>query len=533
MRNKVFLILLITTTNISTFPCTNYIVTKGASKDGSAFLAYTNDGEDVYILNRKPAENHKAGEMLELFSSRNNVRGKIKQVSHTYAVIGFHMNEYQLALGETTFGGRDELWNHSKFLEYWIMMEIVLERAKTAREAIKVFTDLCDEYGYGSEGESISIVDPNEAWLLEIVGTGTNGGNGANWVAMKIPDGFVCGHANMSRIGEFPLNDPDNCMYSKTVISFAIEKGYYDPKSGEPFRFNAAYCPAYPEGLRYCETRVWSLFRRSAPSMNLSPDYCRGVKGAKPYPLWLKPDSKLDLKDVMSMIRDHYEGTDFDMTKGIAAGPFGNPNVQGPLSWECNNNKYGWERPISVPFTGFTLIAQLRSWLPDAVGGILWFGMNDSYFTCYEPLYCCLDRIPKPFTVGDIKKFTWNSSWWVFKFVSNFANLKYSYMIKDIQDVQSELENKFIEHDAELTKPGSDFLKKTKKKEIKYLSDYSYRQGDYVLKRWIELSEALITKYNDGFVQDEKGNARGVEYPIEFKQHVVKTEPDKHKISVW
>ena len=507
------------------FSCTNLIVTKGASSDGSTMLVYTNDGEWLYHLNRTPAKDYAPGDSVE-FTSRSGARGKISQVQPTYALIGFQMNEHQVAIGETTFTGREELWNKSKFLEYWHLMILALERAKTAREGVGIITDLVEKYGYGSEGESFSIIDPNEAWVLEMVGTGS-GGEGAVWVAVKIPDGYISAHANMARIGEFPLNDPDNCLYSANVISFAIEKGYYDPASNEPFRFNETYNPPSPDRLKYCESRVWSLFTRSAPSMSLSPDYHRGIQGAERYPLWIKPDNKLSLRDVIVLIRDHYEGTPYDMTKGIDAGPFGNPNRWRPLNWEKDDREYSWERPISTYNTAFSYIAQCRSWLPDPLGGIVWFGVDDTYFTCYVPIYCGVDEIPEPFANGDIQKFSWESAWWVFNFVSNFANLKYSYMIEDIRKVQSELENKFI-NDQDSVEVNSKNLDEEQMK--KFLTNYSLMQGNYAHQRWIELGEYLITKYNDGYVKDDQGNLREVGYPDAWKNKMMNIETDKFLI---
>ena len=490
------------------FPCTNFIVTKGASADGSTFLAYTNDGEWIYHLDKTPAKNHKLGDSLE-FSGRFGAKGKIHQVSHTYAVVGFQMNEHQVAVGETTFVGREELWNKSKYLEYWHLMRLALERAKTAREAIKIMTELVEQYGYGSEGESFSIADPNEAWILEMIGTG-DGGEGAVWVAVKIPDGYISAHANMARIGEFSLDDPENCLYSANVISFAVENGYYDPDSGEPFRFNEAYCPPTPERLKYCESRVWSLFNRAAPSKNLSSDYCRGVKNTERYPLFIKPDKKIKLENVMDLIRDHYEGTDFDMTKGIDAGPFGSPSRWGPLSWENDSLKYSWERPISIFNSAFSYIAQLRSWLPNELGGIAWFGVDDTFFSCYFPVYCGVTEISEPFTKGDIRNFSWESAWWTFNFVSNFSNLKYSYMKKDIQKVQHKLESKFISDQDSITEIA---LNLNEEERIKFLTEYSCYQGKLAHKEWVELAEFLIMKDNDRYLKNDDGKITAPGYP--------------------
>ena len=509
------------------FPCTNLLVTKGASADGSAFLVYTNDGEWLYQLTNKAAADHQPGDSLEFPGGKNGKPGKIHQVPHTFAVIGFQMNEHQLAVGETTFTGREELWNHSKYLQYWHLMSLALERAKTAREAILVITSLVEQYGYGSEGESFSLVDPNEAWILEMVGTG-DGGEGAVWVAVKIPDGNISAHANMARIGEFPLDDPENCMYSQNVISFAIEKDYYKPESGEPFRFNEVYNPPSPDRLKYCESRVWSLFRRAAPSLNLSADYCRGFEGAKRYPLWIKPDQKIALTDVMSLVRDHYEGTPFDMTQGLDAGPFGSPNRWRPLSWEDENKeKYSWERPVSSINTAFSYIGQMRSWLPDEVGGVCWFGVDDTYFTCWVPIYVGNTSIPEPFTKGDINKYSRDAMWWAFNFVSNFANLKYSYMIKDIQKVQSELESRMIGEQDSITKLVLDI---PKNERIEMLTAYSAKWGEKVHQSWLELGEMLITKYNDGYVKDEKGAIHEVGYPDAWKNEMNRIYPEKFKI---
>lgn len=512
------------------FPCTNLIVTKGASTDGSAFLVYTNDGEWLYRLSNKPAADHAPGDSLTFRSGRNNVEGKIHQVPHTYAVVGFQMNEHQLAVGETTFTGREELWNRSKYLQYWHLMSLALERAKTAREAVEVITSIVEQYGYGSEGESFSLVDPNEAWILEMLGTGT-GGEGAVWVAMKIPDGMISAHANMARIGEFPMDDPENCLFSDNVISFAIEKGYYDPASGEPFRFNEAYNPTTPDRLKYCESRVWSLFRRAAPSGNFSSDYHRGVMGAERYPLWIKPDEKLSLQDVMALVRDHYEGTEIDITKGLEAGPFGTPNRWRPLYWDDEEgNRHSWERPISTYNTCFSFIGQMRADYPDHVGGICWFGVDDTYFTCYVPIFVGNTSVPGPFTKGDINKFSWDSMWWAFNFVSNFANLKYSYMIDDIREVQSGLEAQMIHQADSISKSVAGL---NKEQQIEELTAFSNTWGEKVHREWIALGEHLLTKYNDGYVKDENGKINEVGYPDAWKQQINDLYPKKFRIPDW
>ncbi|MCK4431599.1 MAG: C69 family dipeptidase [Candidatus Aminicenantes bacterium] len=511
--------------------CSSFLVTKGASKDGSIMITYTCDGEFLPLLEYVPAQDHKPDEYIEIKGRDGKLRGKVKQVSHTYAVVGL-MNEHQLAIGETTFGGRRELRNPDGLLHYFFMMRLALQRAKTAREAIKVMTELVGEYGYASSGESFSIADTNEAWIMEMIGPGP-GGKGAHWVALRIPDGYISAHANMSRIGEFPLNDADNCIYSKNVISFAEEKGYYYKKSGKPFSFRYAYHPSSPSNLRTCAARVWSMFRRSAPSQNFSPDFQRGVKGTKPYPLWIKPDKKLSLQDVMAIMRDHYEGTEFDMTKGLDAGPFRSPNRWRNLTWEVEGVKYSWERPISTQQTAFSFISQSRSWLPNAIGGVYWYGWDDTYTTCYVPLYCCINDLPKSFTVGDLQKFSWDSAWWVFNFVANIANLKYSYMIKDIQKVQTTLEGNFITMQPIIEKIALELSKSDPKLLTQFLTDYSVSHGEQVAKRWIELGEYLLTKYNDGYVKDERGRPRGVGYPSEWLKEVLRSKPEQFKLPKW
>jgi len=514
----------------SSFACTNILVSKGASKDSSVVITYSCDGEFVPHLRYTPAQNHKPGEFLEL-RDRNGTVHKIPQPAHTYAVIGL-MNEYQLAIGETTFDGRPELRNPDGLFHYWTLMNLALQRAKTAREAIRVITGLVENYGYASTGETFSIADPNEAWIMEMIGPGP-GGKGALWVARRIPDGYLCAHANMSRIGEFPLHDPKNCLYSKNVISFAVKRGYYDPKSGKPFSFHDAYDPRTPEKLRYCASRVWSIFRRSAPSQHFSAAFHRGVPDAKPYPLWIKPDKKLSVQDVMSLMRDHYEGTPYDMTKGVDAGPFGTPNRWRPITWTVDSVKYAWERPISTQQTGFSFVSQSRSWLPNGAGGILWYGVDDTYTTCYVPLYCGITEAPPSFTVGSLQKFSWNSAWWVFNFVANMANLKYSYMIQDIQRVQQELEGNFFALQPAVEKTAAALSKTNPELMHEFLTDYSVSHAEQVVRRWKRLGEELLVKYNDGYVKDDKGRPRGVGYPEPWLHDVLKLRGDHFKLPVW
>ena len=534
MRNAicfVFVCLVLALTNGASWGCTNLIVTKGASADGSVMVTYTCDGEFHPRLRYEPPADYPPDAQFEIKDWSGNVRGVIKQVAHTYGVVQL-INEHQVAIGETTFGGRSELENPDGLLHYWTLMRLALQRAKTAREAVEVMTSLVEEYGYASTGESFSIADPNEAWFMEMIGPGP-GGKGALWVALRVPDGYICAHANASRIGEFPLDDRGNCLYAKNVISFAVEKGYYDPASKEPFRFCDAYNPEHPEMLRYAATRVWSLFRRAAPSKDWPAAYHRGVEGTEPYPLWIKPDGKLTLTDVFSLMRDHYEGTRFDMTKGVDAGPYGTPNRNRPITWEVDGVKCSWERPISTQQTGFSFVSQSRSFLPDPVGGVLWYGVDDTYTTCYTPLYCCIDSLPPAFTTGNLRKFSWDSAWWVFNLVANFANLRYSDMIRDIQEVQAEIEGELVALQPEVEKTAVALAKKDRSLMTRYLTDYSLTRASTLLERWRALGEYLITTYNDGYVKNEKGSPQEAGYPESWLRDVTSSRPDQFRLPTW
>ena len=507
--------------------CTNVLVSKGASADGSVLITYTADSAGFYAhLELYPAADHAPGTMIA-------VPGKegIPQVAHTYQVLGSSgqgiMNEFQLAMAETTFGGRAELHNEEGTIMYPLMMTLGLQRAKTAHEAILIMAQLVEQHGYGDEGESISIADKDEAWVFEIIGMG-KGRKGAVWVALRVPDGEISCHANQARIGTFPLNDPANCMYSANVIDFAVEQGYYDPALGKPFHFADAYAPADAKSKRVCEARVWSVYRRAAPSLNLAADYHRGLAGATPYPWSIRPDRKLSTADVMALMRDHFEDTEFDMTQGIDAGEYGMPRRWRPLYWKLNESdeqEYSWERPISTQQTGFSFVTQSRNWLPDAVGGVVWYGVDDSYLTCYFPLYCTIDELPKSYVVGSIERFSQDSAWWVFNFVANYANLKYSLMMPEICAVQQELESNFFALQPAVERTAVDLLKTNPNAMYAYLTDYSVMQAEKVTKRWQELAVHLVTKYNDGYVRDENGKYPNTGYPREWLERGLNERP--------
>ncbi len=508
--------------------CTNILVSKGASSNRSVMITYSCDGEFHPHLKITPAADHPAGDSLEFRDGQGRLLGKIPQPPHTYKVVGL-MNEFQLVIGETTFSGRKELQNPKGLLHYWALMKLALQRAKTAREAITVITGLVEKYGYRSTGETFSIADPNEAWIMEIIGPGP-GGTGAEWVALRLPEGYISCHANKARISTFPLDDPDHCLYSANVKSFAIQKKYYDPQSGEPFRFNEAYCPDTPRNRRYSDARVWSIFRRAAPSRHFSPAYQRGDTTAGPYPLWIEPDHKLSTSDVFALMRDHYEGTPFDMSKGVDAGPFGSPNRWRPISWKVDSVEYAWERPISTQQTGFSFVSQSRAHLPNEVGGVLWYGLDDTYTTCYIPFYCGIDQLPEGLSKGSLQNFSWESPWWIFNLVANYANLKYSYMIQDIQTVQSKIEGDFFALQPAVEETAVRLAKTDPQMAQLYLSDYSVSHANLVFKRWKELARFLITKYNDGYVQDTPGRPTEKGYPQTWLKRVIKERPNQFKL---
>lgn len=517
--------------NLPVQACTNYLITKGASKDGSTMITYAADSHELYgELYFTPAADYQPGTMLEIYEwDTGKFLGRIKQVAHTYSVVGM-MNEHQLSIGETTWGGREELKDPKAIVDYGSLMFLALQRAKTAREAIKVMTDLVAEYGYYSSGESFSIADPNEVWIMEMISKGPDN-KGAVWVARKVPDGYICAHANQARIRQFPLNDTENCFYAKDVISVAREKGYFTG-ADKDFSFADAYAPLDYGALRFCEARVWSMFRRAAPSLNLSIDYVDGVKGAEPMPLWIKPDNKLSVHDVMELMRDHFEGTDFDMTKDIGAGPFALPYRWRPLTWQVDSVTYCNERAVSTQQTGFSFVSQARSWLPDPIGGVHWFGVDDTYSTVYIPMYCGIKEVPKSFAVGTgtFEDFTWESAFWVFNFVANYAYSRYSDMIIDIQKVQRELEGKFLADQSQTEDAAGKLFAQSPQMAREYLTQYSVKLGDTTVQRWKKLGEFLLYKYLDGNVKDELGKVKHPPYPESWYRRVVNETGDHFKM---
>ena len=424
--------------------CTNLLVTRGASVTGSTMITYAADSHVLYgELYLRPAQDHLPGSFFDIYEwDTGKYLGKIKQVEHTFSVVG-NMNEHQVSIGETTYGGRSELRDTTGIIDYGNLMYVALQRARSAREAIEIMGELMAEYGYYSSGESLSISDKDEVWIMELIGKGT-GNKGAVWVAMKIPDGYVCAHANQARIQTFPLDDPENCLYSEDVISFAKEMGYYEGKDKD-FSFSDAYAPVDFGGARYCESRVWSFFEKINPDMDRYLDYAMGKNLENRMPLWIKPDRKLSSADMMNFMRDHFEGTPMDMTQDIGAGPYRLPYRWRPLSWSVGDESYCNERAIATQQTGFSFVAEARNWLPDWIGGIFWFGVDDASTSVYTPMYCGMTRVPVNFAEGngDMLSYSPTSAFWTFNLVSNFCYLRYDVMSADVIKKQQALESKF------------------------------------------------------------------------------------------
>lgn len=524
-----YLVLFLTTSYLSA--CTNFLITKGASKDGSTMITYAADSHVLYgELYHTAAADHQPGEMLDIYEwDSGKFLGQIKQIAHTYAVVG-NMNEHQVSIGETTWGGREELKDPQAIMDYGSLMYIALQRSRTAREAIQVMTDLVAEYGYYSSGETFSIADPNEVWIMEMISKGPNH-KGAVWVARKVPDGYICGHANHPRVRQFPLNDKENCLYAKDVISFARDKGYFNG-ADKDFSFADVYAPLDYGAIRFCDIRVWAMYRRAAPSLNLSSDYIKAVPGAEPLPLWIKPDQKLSVHDVMELMRDHLEGTEFDMTKDIGAGPFQLPYRWRPLTWKVDTVQYLNERATSTQQTGFSFVAQARSWLPDPIGGVLWFGVDDTYSTVYVPMYCGITEVPHSYAVGtgSFHEFTWESAFWVFNFVANFSYLRYCDMIKEVQKVQRELEGRFLADQPEIDKAALALYNTAPRLATDYLTNYSVATGNATVARWKKLGEFLLYKFMDGNVKDELGHVKHPGYPESWYRIIARDTGDQLKM---
>jgi dipeptidase len=496
--------------------CTNIVVSRGASSDGSVFVTYSIDGPGMTKLHFTPAGKQPSEE-----NSDDPIEAEWD--GPRYHVVGF-INEHQLAIGETTTGGRKEL-KATEGVSYHQLIRLALRRCKTAQEAITEIDRIIQQHGYAGSGETFSIADKQEAWIMEFIGKGPDE-KGAVWVAARVPDGAMTVQANMSRITTFPRDAPENWRYSPDVESFAVREGFYQPDSGKPFSFQAAYHPdidAYTR--RACAGRVWSVYRRSAPSANPSDAYMLSEAGAKPYPLFWKPDKKIGVGDMMRLMRDHFEGTRHDMTKGVVAGPFGSPYRFRELTWEIDGKKYGWERPISTQQASSVFITQSRASLPDAIGGVYWYCPDDAYTGCFAPFYCCIDRLPKPYEAGDRGRFSWDSAWWVFNMVSNYTYDRWSRVLPDVQALQQAQETKYLKMQPIVEETARKLAGEDEELMREYLTNHCVATGDALFCKWRDLAGVIMTRHNDGYVKEPGTTAKGVGYPEPWLKEVVRDRP--------
>ncbi|MDR0509795.1 MAG: C69 family dipeptidase [Rikenellaceae bacterium] len=487
--------------------CTNFLITGGASTDGSVMISYAADSHQLYGCLYSYTPKGKSGLPIRITEwDTGKYLGEIAPVHPTYSTVG-NMNEHQVTIGETTFGGR-ELADSTGIMDYGSLIYITLQRARTAREAIDIFVNLANKYGYHSEGESISIGDPNEAWLLELIGKGCKIVDGRNinkgivWVARRIPDGYICAHANYPRISTFPLNDPENTLYAPDVISFAREQGFFSGRD-EDFSFKDVYAPLDFSSMRACEARVWSFFRRFNSDMDRYVDYAMGHNPSNPFPLWIKPDRPISPKEVFDAMRDHYEGTPMDMTVDVGAGGSRSPYRWRPMVWEVDSVKYVNERATATQQTGFWFVSQARKWLPDPVGGILWFGVDDTATSCLTPIYCSVTRTPECLREGNgsMLEYSPTSAFWFFNRVAQFAYLRYDYIGAEVRKVVDEWEKAMIAQTLTVDASAAKL-----KDPRKMLTEFSSSAAQRLFDRWTELDRYLMVKYIDGNIKKEDAN---------------------------
>jgi dipeptidase len=526
--------------------CTNFLVTKGASTDGSTFISYAADSHVLFgELYFWAAADHEEGSMLKVYEwDTGKYLGEIPQVAHTYNVVG-NMNEHQLAIGETTYGGRHELVDSTGIIDYGSLIYITLQRAKNAREAIKTMAWLVEEYGYYSSGESFSIADANEVWMLEMIGKGP-GNKGAVWVARMIPDGYVAGHANQARITTFPwekdassisskdmdkiFDEKVTTVYAADIMSFAKDKGYINEKINKKnFSFSDTYAPVDFGGARFCDMRVWAWFNDVSEGMDQYWDYVKGdithdettTYANNRMPLWVKPTKKVSGHDVMNNMRNHLEGTELDMSKDLGAGPYAVPYRWRGLTWEVDGKTYCNERVTATQQTGFSFVAQMRSWLPDEIGGIFWFGVDDAASSVYTPIYTSSTRVPEAFEVGngDMMTFSSKSAFWIFNQVSNLAYTRYNFIHPEIEAKQQAREKKYIAYTPAIDKAAQELLKVDKNLAVEFLTDYSVNTANRLASDWREFYQFLFTRYMDGNVKEKQevpANHKYIPAKVEF-----------------
>lgn len=522
------------------FACSNLIVGKKASVDGSVMVSYNADDYGMFgHLCHYPAGTHPKGTMRQIYDWDSGVyHGEIEEAPVTYNVIG-NINEFQLSIGETTYGGREEMVDSTGILDYGSLIYVTLQRAKTAREAISVMTSLVEKYGYNSEGETFSICDPNEAWIMEMQGTGA-GSKGVVWVALRIPDNAICAHANQSRIGKFNMKDKKNVLYSKNVISYARKMGWFNGKDSE-FSWKNTY--AFPDfsGRRFCDARVWSFFNHYADGFDRYLPWALGKdKDAEDMPLWIVPNRKLSVADVENGMRDHYEGTALALdTTSIGSGIYEMPYRPTPLTFTVDGKQYFNERPISTQQTAFTFVSQLRSWLPREIGGVLWFGNDDANMVAYTPVYCGNTVQPACYNTkgADAVTFSSDNAFWLCNMVSNMVYPRYSQLFPELKAVRDSLETSYFANQTSIEKQAADLYLTDKAAALKLLNNYSNAKADEMLANWKRLATRIIVKYNDMAVKKEKDgkllqSVTRPGYPISFGRKLVKETGDWYAVPV-
>ena len=523
--------------------CSNFIVGKKASVDGSVMCSYSADDYGMFQnLCHYPAAKHAKGEMRKIYDwDTNKYHGEIPEAAETYSVIG-NINEWQVTIGETTYGGREEMADSTGIMDYGSLIYVALQRSKTAREAIKVMTTLANTYGYNSEGETFTICDPNEAWIMEMMGKGA-GSKGAVWVALRIPDDAICAHANQSRIGKFNMKDKKNVMYAKDVVSFARSKGWFQGKDAD-FSWKMAYAKPDFSGRRFCDARAWSMLNHF---YDMSPylDWALGKNpDAQDMPLWVVPNKKVSVKDVENVMRDHYEGTPLSVADGsdIGGGIWEMPYRPTPLMYKVDGKQYFNERPVSTQQSGFVFVSQMRSWLPREIGGVFWFANDDANMAAFTPVYCSMTQRPECYnTPGvDAVHFSKKNAYWVCNMTSNMVYPRYSLMFPTLKEVRDSLDNSYFAAQAGVEKKAQELYAQNPQAAVKYLNDYSVEKAQQMLARWNQLFEFMVVKYNDMIIKptDKNGNfektpyglgARPARpgYPEKYAKQLVKQSGDK------
>ena len=523
--------------------CSNFIVGKKASVDGSVMCSYSADDYGMFQnLCHYPAAKHAKGEMRKIYDwDTNKYHGEIPEAAQTYSVIG-NINEWQVTIAETTYGGREEMVDSTGIMDYGSLIYVALQRSKTAREAIKVMTTLANTYGYNSEGETFTICDPNEAWIMEMMGKGA-GSKGAVWVALRIPDDAVCAHANQSRIGKFNMKDKKNVMYAKDVVSFARSKGWFQGKDAD-FSWKMAYAKPDFSGRRFCDARAWSMLNHF---YDMTPylDWALGKNpDAQDMPLWVVPNKKVSVKDVENVMRDHYEGTPLSVADGsdIGGGIWEMPYRPTPLMYKVDGKQYFNERPVSTQQSGFVFVSQMRSWLPREIGGVFWFANDDANMAAFTPVYCSMTERPECYNTpgADALHFSKKNAYWVCNMTSNMVYPRYSLMFPTLKEVRDSLDNSYFAAQAGVEKKAQELYAQNPQAAVKYLNDYSVEKAQQMLARWNQLFEFMVVKYNDMIIKptDKNGNfektpyglgARPARpgYPEKFAKQLVKQSGDK------